>query len=204
VNSNSKDYHDYVFRDGKLVDEFEAMYVHSEAVPWHQDEQANWVDIRLTGELLSDIGPFDEIHDLGCGLGHYLGFIGERVGAGNCQCFGYDISETACRKAKQQFPNFQFMTLDLTAPTSHKPQATSHKPQASIVHYSWDSLVRISKVRYRDKGNRRFDEPWRYVVGCPKFPAIGKFIHRQRRASQPSCAHCTFCTRILAGATHLV
>ena len=25
----SKDYHDYVFRDGKLVGEFEAMYRHS-------------------------------------------------------------------------------------------------------------------------------------------------------------------------------
>lgn len=99
------------------------MYRHSEGVPWHQDEQDNWVDVRLTGEMLSDIGPFDEIHDLGCGLGNYLGLMGERVGASGSQCFGYDISETACRKAKQQFPDFQFMVLDLTAPTSHKPQA---------------------------------------------------------------------------------
>ena len=35
----SKDYHDYVFRDGKLVGEFEAIYQNSEGVPWHQDEQ---------------------------------------------------------------------------------------------------------------------------------------------------------------------
>ena len=131
----SKDYHDYVFLDGKLVGEFEAMYRNSEIVPWHQDQQDNWIDVRLTGELLRDIGPFDEIHDLGCGLGHYLSLMGERVGTGNCQCFGYDISETACIKAKQKFPYFQFMKLDLTAPSSHKPQATSHKPQATSADY---------------------------------------------------------------------
>jgi trans-aconitate methyltransferase len=111
---HSTDYHDYVFLDGELVGEFEEMYQHSALVPWHQDEQADWIDVRLTKELLSDIGPFDEIHDFGCGLGNYLGLIRERLGATVCQCFGYDISVTACIKAKQQFPDFQFVQLDLT------------------------------------------------------------------------------------------
>jgi hypothetical protein len=96
------------------------MYRHSEGVPWHLDGQANSVDVRLTGDFLSDIGLFDEIHDLRCGLGHYLSLIGERVEAGNSHCFGCDISETACRMTKQQFPDVQCMALDLTAPTSHK------------------------------------------------------------------------------------
>lgn len=51
--SHSTDYHDYVFRDGKLVGEFEDMYKNSSKVPWHQDEQANWIDVRLTREILS-------------------------------------------------------------------------------------------------------------------------------------------------------
>ncbi|MEN9862352.1 MAG: hypothetical protein RLZZ601_116 [Pseudomonadota bacterium] len=112
----SKDYHDYVFRDGKLVAEFEAMYRHSEGIPWHQDEQKNWVDVRLTGEMLSDVGLFDEIYDLGCGLGNYLELMRSRVGNSGAKCFGYDISETACIKAKQQYPNFHFSVLDLTLP----------------------------------------------------------------------------------------
>lgn len=48
MNVISKNYHDYVFRDVRLVDEFEAMYQNSDGVSWHQDEQEGWVDIRLT------------------------------------------------------------------------------------------------------------------------------------------------------------
>ena len=128
----STDYHDYVFRDGKLVGEFEEMYQRSATIPWHQDEQADWIDVRLTKELLSDIGLFDEIHDLGCGLGNYLGLMRERVGATVCQGFGYDISATACTKAKQQFPAFQFAQLDLTLalkPATRNPQPATRNPQ---------------------------------------------------------------------------
>ena len=121
----SKDYHDYVFREGKLVGEFEAMYQNSEGVPWHQDEQEEWVDVRLTSEMLKDIGPYDEIHDLGCGLGHYLALMKSRVGADNCRCVGYDISETACVKAKQAWPEFDFFQLDLTI--SANPQSAIRK-----------------------------------------------------------------------------
>lgn len=53
----SKNYHDYVFRDGELVGEFEAMYRHSEDVPWHQDEQDDWMDVRRTVDLLRIPGP---------------------------------------------------------------------------------------------------------------------------------------------------
>lgn len=124
------DYHDYVFRGGKLVGEFEEMYQNSATTPWHQDEQDDWIDVRLTKEMLNDIGPFEEIHDLGCGLGFYLGLLRERIGSGICQCFGYDISETACAKARQQFPDFHFAQLDLTKtsqPTTHNPRITTRR-----------------------------------------------------------------------------
>jgi SAM-dependent methyltransferase len=116
MNEHSKDYHDYVFRDGKLVAEFEAMYRYSEGVPWHQNEQEDWVDIRLTHEMLKDIGPFDEIHDLGCGLGYYLDQMRRLVGSPDCRGIGYDMADTACAKARSRFPHMSFKTLDLTAP----------------------------------------------------------------------------------------
>jgi SAM-dependent methyltransferase len=118
--NKSTDYHDYVYfppPGGKLVAEFEEIYQNSSIVPWHQDEQADWIDVRLTKEMLRDIGKFDEIYDLGCGTGHYLNLIAEELLATGGLSHGYDISETACEKAGKIFPNSTFSVLDLTEET---------------------------------------------------------------------------------------
>ncbi|MFL6601406.1 MAG: class I SAM-dependent methyltransferase [Steroidobacteraceae bacterium] len=113
MTEHSTDYHDYVFRDGALVGEFDAMYRHSEGVPWHQDEQRDWVDVRLTVEMLRGLGPFTHIHDLGCGLGYYLDLLRNALGSPDCRAFGYDISATACDKARKLFPGYTFSEMDL-------------------------------------------------------------------------------------------
>jgi hypothetical protein len=51
----SKDYDDCVFRDGKLIGEFEAMYRYSDGAPWHQDKQDDWIDVCLTVYLSKDL-----------------------------------------------------------------------------------------------------------------------------------------------------
>lgn len=118
--SKSGDYHDYVFRDGKLVGEFEEMYRNSAIVPWHQDEQADWIDVRLAREIIRDLdGEIGEIHDLGCGTGHYLDLIAEEFLSPGGMSFGYDISETACKKAAENFPGSRFSVLDLTKQTAN-------------------------------------------------------------------------------------
>lgn len=130
--SKPNDYHDYVFRDGQLVGEFEEMYRNSEITPWHQDEQANWIDVRLTKEMVRDIGgQIDEIHDLGCGTGHYLNLIATEFLEPDGMSFGYDISETACGKAAKNFPDSQFSVLDLTKPGAAGVVADSNTPQPS-------------------------------------------------------------------------
>jgi len=91
------------------------MYRNSSTIPWHQDEQRDWVDVRLTKALLSDFELFNEIHDLGCGTGDYLDLICHSKLADDGQGFGYDISQTACRMAGSRFPNYLFGVLDLTA-----------------------------------------------------------------------------------------
>jgi SAM-dependent methyltransferase len=121
VPEPSRDYHDYVIRDGRLIGEFEAMYRNSDAVPWHQDEQRDWMDVRLTFEMLRDLPRFGEIHDLGCGLGYYLALARERAGAPGCRAFGYDISATACDKARTLFPEFTFTTHDITVAPAPPP-----------------------------------------------------------------------------------
>lgn len=120
MTAYSKDYHDYVFRDGQLVGKFEEMYRYSEAVPWHQDQQHDWIDVRLTVDLLKDLGTFEEIHDLGAGLGHYLALMRSHVGDKNCRGYGYDVSETACAKARMAFPELQFEVLDLMRESSYQ------------------------------------------------------------------------------------
>src|SRR6266568_1009242 len=102
MGEHSKDYHSYVFRDGKLLGDFEAMYRHSEEVPWHQDRQEDWIDVHLTVEM----------------RGH--------LGSRECRAYGYDISETACAKARSLFPDYSFSRLDLTAgPVAARPPAHS-------------------------------------------------------------------------------
>jgi len=116
--SKSTDYHDYVFRDGKLIGEFEEMYRNSAITPWHQDEQEDWIDVRLTKELIEDLGKFDEIHDLGCGTGHYLNIMANYCLRNNGRSYGYDISETACERAKKEFTSSTFRVTDLTVEIS--------------------------------------------------------------------------------------
>lgn len=144
----SKDYHDYVFRDGKLVGEFEAMYRHSEVVPWNQDKQDNWIDVRLTVDMLKDLGPFNEIHDLACGLGHYLALIQKHLGAEDCRPFGYDISETACVKAQSAFPEFSFQPLDLThIPDNSSGDRSPHPSRLFMIRATlWYVVPKLANV----------------------------------------------------------
>ena len=53
--TKSTDYHDYVFRNGQLVGEFEEMYRNSSSTPWNQDKQEEWIDIKLTLQILKDL-----------------------------------------------------------------------------------------------------------------------------------------------------
>ena len=123
--NKSTDYHDYVFRDGKLVGEFEDMYLNSTSTPWHQDEQADWMDVRLTGEMLRDLGRFDQIHDLGCGTGHYLDLMVKQCLVPGGKSYGYDISATACEHAQKAFSYSTFSVLDLTELTAQSEQQTT-------------------------------------------------------------------------------
>lgn len=127
----SPDYHDYVFRDGKLLGEFDAMYRNSATIPWQQDQQENWIDVRLTKEILRDFGRFDEVHDFGCGTGHYLDLMVKNSLATNGKSYGYDISATASMIASRNFPHSSFYVLDLTQRTKNKEQRVTKRTRNS-------------------------------------------------------------------------
>lgn len=129
---NSDDYHDYVFKNGKLVGEFEQMYRKSKNTPWHQDEQENWLDVRLTIELIKEYGSYDMISDFGVGYGYFLNKVARCCGTENPILYGYDISETACKKGKILFPHITFRQLNLMAANSVKFQANRIKGNKAI------------------------------------------------------------------------
>lgn len=99
----SKDYHDYVIKEGKLIAEFEEMYQNSETIQWHQNEQENWKDVRLTKELLSDEINLERTIDYGCGTGHYLDILVRNLGG---KGIGFDISPTAITHAQKNFSTY--------------------------------------------------------------------------------------------------
>lgn len=112
---NSTDYHDYVIRDGKLIAQFEQMYKNASDIPWRQNQQESWIDVRLTKELLADEKNISRIIDYGCGLGHYLDILVRS----HCSIgVGFDISETAILMARNNFPDYSFKTGDLMKPNS--------------------------------------------------------------------------------------
>ena len=70
---NKKDYQDYVIKDGKLIAEFEKMYIESDSIPWNQNEhmEKEFIDIQIAICLLRKYQPFDYILDFGSGLGFF-------------------------------------------------------------------------------------------------------------------------------------
>jgi len=112
IEINSNDYHDYVFKDGKLIGEFEQMYQKSSVTPWHQGEaQGKWfnqVSLAIAGRALED-KAVKNILEVGCGLGFFLSsFLGMGI-----NLTGTDISPTAISQAKQKFPNINFIVDDI-------------------------------------------------------------------------------------------
>ena len=61
------DYHEYVFKEGKLIGKFEEMYRHT-SMPWHQDETAYRIFSEIDLTILRQ-RKYEKVLDVGRGLG---------------------------------------------------------------------------------------------------------------------------------------
>lgn len=105
------DYHEYVFKDGKLLGRFDEMYRYSGDIPWHQDKTAYRVfsDIDIT--ILRQ-HRYETILDVGCGLGFFTNRLFHEL-EGVESIVGTDISAAAIKKAKNMFPHIDFRAADI-------------------------------------------------------------------------------------------
>jgi hypothetical protein len=178
----SRDYHQYVFRDGRLVGDFEAMYRNSATVPWHQDEQSDWIDVRMTRELLRDLAPFAEIRDFGSGTGHYLELLCAALGAGDCIGQGYDVAPSACRIASGNFPARRFAVHDITAgpvPDAGADRARPAGRRLSVIRGTlWYVYPKLAAVVANLRASLRDDDRLLVVQNFPPLdkPFIGKDV----------------------------
>lgn len=98
-------YHDFVFRDGKLVGDFEGMYAAERAKgydSWKSGDSRHLRN-RITNEILADYN-FETVLDIGCGKGTATQYLKRQ----NNQVLGIDISQTAIDRAKETFPDIHF------------------------------------------------------------------------------------------------
>jgi|TARA_Y100000031_G_C8014752_1_gene289761 SAM-dependent methyltransferase len=100
---HSNDYHDYVFKDGKIVGKFEEMYRYSQEIPWHQDKVLDTWHGRIGINLIEaefEEGEIKTVLETGCGYGYVL----SKIKRPKVQFSGFDISETAIKKARKRHP----------------------------------------------------------------------------------------------------
>lgn len=114
----SDDYHDYVFKDGKLLGQFDEMYRHSRDVPWHQDKTANQVFVDLDIAILKHFLPefsVQSICDLGCGLGYVSARLYSELSplVDGLEVTGIDVSSEAAAQARLLHPHLTFFGADI-------------------------------------------------------------------------------------------
>ena len=115
IKMHSRDYHDYVIKDGKLIGEFDSMYRHSDGIPWHQDQTAysifSDIDLAILNHFRYRLG-FRSLLEVGCGLGYFTNRLQESFG-NDVVVSGLDVSDSAVKKASNMFPDIDFMVADL-------------------------------------------------------------------------------------------
>lgn len=118
MNKFSDDYHDYVFKNGKLIGQFDEMYHHSKEIPWHQDKTANQVFVDLDIAILKHFLPhfnIQSICDLGCGLGYVSARLHAELSPhiDGLDVTGIDVSSAAALQAQTLHPHLAFFGVDI-------------------------------------------------------------------------------------------
>jgi SAM-dependent methyltransferase len=111
-----KDYDEYVFKEGRLIGDFDNMYRHAERIPWDQDKRCNHWTAQVGLEMLWATAPYGSILEIGCGLGYIAAKLKPLTKAGRGAVDAFDISPDAVRKARRLHPGIRFYADDILRP----------------------------------------------------------------------------------------
>jgi SAM-dependent methyltransferase len=102
-------YQDFVIKDGKLVGKFDEMYGLFDD-PWEQSTREEYSHEKTLGLSIIKKNKFKNVIELGCGHGHYTNKIKNLSNIST----GVDISQNAISKAKNLYPECNFIVSDIT------------------------------------------------------------------------------------------
>lgn len=108
----SRDYHDYVFQNGRLLGDFDGMYRKSTAVPWGQDTASRRWYTQVGFTMVRECGPYGWVLEIGCGLGYIASQIRGQQTAG---IEAFDVSPTAITEASRLHSGIGFFVDDIAA-----------------------------------------------------------------------------------------
>jgi SAM-dependent methyltransferase len=117
----SEDYHDYVFRQGRLLGDFDNMYRHAKGVPWDQDTRCDHWYTEVGAVMLRAQAPYSAILEIGCGLGFFAAKLKQLPAQGraraNILIDAFDVSPEGISKAKRLHQGIGFYVDDITKST---------------------------------------------------------------------------------------
>ena len=160
-------YHDYVFREGKLIGEFDNMYRHAKGIPWHQHERCHHWSSEAGLLMMKAQAPYETILEVGCGLGYIAAKLKPFVAAGGT-LEAFDISPTAIQRARRLHPGVRFYVNDITRASFRPRKAYDLVVVKDLLWYVLDHLetvLRNLQACVRPQG-------WLYVG--QSFPALNR------------------------------
>ena len=139
----SEDYHDYVFRDGKLVGDFDNMYRYSKEVPWHQDRTCDEWTTEVGLLMIKDLAPYDTILEVGCGIGYVAAKLKQFLGRTGGSVDALDLSPEAIRTAKIVHPGINFYVANLADPSFHPERQYDLVVVKEVFWYVCDNMSTV-------------------------------------------------------------
>lgn len=113
---HSKNYRDYVIKDGKFIGQFEEMYQNSEEVPWHQDKTAftlfTEIDLAIIRHYYNKY-KFKKACEIGCGYVYITNRLKCEIFDSTVEVSGFDIAQTAIEQARRNFNEIEFTRVDM-------------------------------------------------------------------------------------------
>lgn len=142
----SRDYHDYVIKDGRFIGEFDQMYRNVED-PWRCVAEAHSFKNDLLLGAVTHLSPgVRRALDVGCGLGALTRRLKEAARA--AEWHACDVSPSAVEKAQAVLPDVRVFVQDLARP-AELPFEPASLDLITMAEVMWYILPHLSAVLAR-------------------------------------------------------